>query len=156
MNFPSKNFSIKSLLSFLLLGISLSFFSCATLYDHYTFTETVETKVQVQNLIEQSATPYAENKSQINTFQNQLQKMLIYERAKGKNEITLKMWEFINNPNSSINKFLALWEEQNTLSPAFIEEFRAPITRIFDLMVAYENNKDKPTENALLQVLQTQ
>lgn len=156
MNFISKGPSIKYLLSFFLLGIALLSSSCATLYDHYTFTETVETKVQIQNLIDQSVTPYAENKLQINTFQNQLQKMLIYERAKGKNEITLKMWEFINNSNSSINKFLALWEEQNTLSPAFIEEFRAPITRIFDLMVAYENNKDKPTENVLLQVLQTQ
>ena len=156
MNFVKRSFTVTKLVAILLFHVAVLSTSCATVYDHYTFTETVETKVQAQNLIELAATPYADNKTQVVNFQNQLQKMLVYERAKSKNEVTLKMWEFINAPNSAINKFLSLWKEKETLSPTFIEEFQAPIARIFDLMVAYENKKDQPTENALLQLLQTQ
>ncbi|UZO82409.1 hypothetical protein NBT05_08025 [Aquimarina sp. ERC-38] len=155
MRHQAIRFTIRHFYFLLCISIHFLFFSCTTLYDHYTFTETIETKVQIENLIRQSVNSFSENKEQVTAFQNQLQKMLIYEKAKDKNEITIKMWEYINSPNSSVSKFLKLWEEKDTLSPAFTEEFKVPIQRIFDLMVAYENKKDQPTEDALQQILQT-
>lgn len=146
---------IKNKMLCVVLCVQLFFTSCATLYDHYTFTETVEAKLQAKSLITLSTQPYADHITEVESLKNQIEKMVIYERAKNRNEITLKMWEYINRPNSAIHKFIKLWKDKGTLSPAFAEEFVEPIEKTFDLMIDYEIKKDKQSENALLQLFQT-
>lgn len=135
---------------YIYLSLILILGSCSTsFYDHYSFTETLETKVQANSLIRQSINPYSENVQQVESFKGRLEKMVSYEKVKGKNEITVKMWEFVNNDKNSIHKFLKLWKEQETLSPAFTEEFSVSINQIFEKMIDYETKKDTQSENAL-------
>lgn len=75
--------------------------------------------------------------------------MVAYERMKDKNQITVKMWEYLNADNSTLHKFLDTWEDQGTLGTVFTEEFGPQISKAFDLMVDYENKKDKKSENAI-------
>lgn len=139
------------------LIIVISFFlinGCSpALYDHYTFTQTVAIKVQTESLIKQSNTIYENNTVAIEALKNQIYTMLIYEKSKAKNPINMKMWEILNNENSSIYKFLRLWKEKKTLSPAFTTEFSNQTNEIFDLMIKYELKKDKQSETALIELM---
>lgn len=141
---------MRNFLKCIYISLILLLGSCSTaFYDHYSYTETLETKVKANSLIRQSVNPYSENIEQVENFKGQLEKMISYEKVKGKNEITVRMWEFVNNDKNSIHKFLKLWEEQGTLSPAFTEEFRISINQVFDKMLDYETKKDTQSENAL-------
>lgn len=145
---------MKTKLKIYVLLASLFFASCASIYDHYTFTQTLETKVMVDNLFQKSITQqYADNTSNIDELQKQLQKMLLYEKTKNDNLITQKMWEVHTSKNSALQGFFAQWEEQGTMSEAFIDAFTPEISKSFDLMIDYEANKSKQTETLLSQVL---
>lgn len=146
---------MKTKITAILLFVSLVFSSCMSLYDHFTLTETVATKVQVESLLDNANTPYADNLAAVNALKVQMQKMLVYEQSKDKNVINRKMWEFMTREGSSVNSFLSTWESQGTMSPVFIDEFKPQITEMFDLMIDYESKKDKQAENALLQLLAT-
>ena len=131
--------------------------SCATsLYDHYTFTETITAKTEAESLIRQSVNSYQNYIPQIEAFKARVQKMSIYEREKDKNEITQKMWDYLNSEKSSLSKFLVLWEEKDSLNPAFTEEFSKQISSAFDLMIEYESKKSPESQSALQQLLTAQ
>ena len=127
---------------------------CASsLYDHFTFTETLETKVQAEALVQNASQPIAEFRPQIDQLQQQIDKMVLYETAKSKNPITLQMWKLLDKEDSALQQFLLLWEKQETLSPAFTKEYSLQLKTIFQLMIDYETKKDKSTEGALLKLL---
>lgn len=131
----------------LIIGIvALVMSSCASLYDHYTYTETIATKVQTLSLMEQSDEAYTTHKTAVIALQNQLQKMLMYEEGKAKNDITAQMWKVLNNEEKLIGSYLSLWEEKGTLSRIFINEATPQIEEAFDILIAYEEKKDKKTE----------
>ncbi|MEL6811903.1 MAG: hypothetical protein AAFP76_11255 [Bacteroidota bacterium] len=146
---------MKTKFNLLLLSLSLLCFSCASYYDHYTLTETVATKVMVESLFDKATTPYSENIESITELQQQLQKMLIYEKTKERNVIMQKMWGLLNSETSALQSFFTTWEAQGTMSSEFIEEFTPEISKQFDLMVDYESKKDKQAESALLQIINT-
>ena len=145
---------MKTLFRTVVLVLTILTTSCATtLYDHYTFTETLEAKAQTHGLIKLSESPFSEHVTEVALLKNRLDKMVAYERSKSKNPITIKMWEFLNKEDSSIHKFLKLWEEKGALSPALTEEFSKQTDEIFQLMIDYETKKDTESENALSRIL---
>ena len=125
----------------------------SSLYDHYTLTETLETKVQTESLIRQSVNPYPDYIAQVESLKGTIEKMVLYERSKSKNPITIKMWEHLNNDMSSVHQFLKLWKEKETLSLEFTEEFSKQTNEIFQLMIDYETKKDKASESALSKLI---
>ena len=137
-------------ISFMLGIVALVMSSCASLYDHYTYTETISTKVQALSLMNQSDEAYATHEASVIALQNQLQKMLMYEEEKSKNDITIQMWKILNNEEKLIGSYLSLWEEKGTLSRIFINEATPQIEEAFDILIAYEEKKDKKTEAAVI------
>jgi len=146
---------MKTKLKLIVLTVSLLFASCATYYDHYTLTETVQAKVMVDGLIKKSTEPFETHQMEVAQFKQQLQKMQLYERTKDKDPIMIQMWNLLNKEESAVQKFFATWEAQETMSVVFIEEFAPEINKMFDLMVEYESSKDTKAKNALQQILQT-
>lgn len=138
----------------LIIGIfALLISSCASLYDHYTYTETIATKVQALSLIDQSNEAFTNHDAEVTALRNQLQKMLAYEEGKSKNDITVKMWRLLNNEKKLIGSYLTLWEEKGTLSTVFISEAKPQIEEAFDILIAYEEKKDRKTENAITEFI---
>lgn len=145
---------MKTKLKMFVLFISLVFASCASYYDHYTFTKTLETKVMVENLLQRSATQqYSDNLTSVNELQQQLQTMLEYEQTKKDNIIMQKMWALHLAESSALQGFIKQWEEQGTMNQVFIDEFTPEVSRLFELMVDYEANKSKQSESLLNQAL---
>ena len=140
----------------LILGVvALTLSSCASLYDHYTYTETIATKIQTVSLVEQSNESYSLHASEVTALKNQLQKMLAYEEGKAKNDITVRMWRVLNNDEKLIKSYLSLWEEKGTLPPVFIGEAKPQIEEAFDILIAYEEKKDKKTEATIIDFIDT-
>lgn len=146
---------MKTKLKLLVITVSVLFASCATYYDHYTLTETVQAKVMADGLIKKSIEPYEIHRMEVTQFKQQLQKMQLYERTKDKDPIMIQMWNLLNKEESAVQKFFTTWETQETMSVVFIEEFAPEINKMFDLMVAYESSKDTKAKNALQELLQT-
>jgi len=132
-----------------LLTITL-FSSCASLYDPVTHAETVNTKSSALNLMDQSTSPFNNHTAEVAQFKQKLADRLNYEKTKPKNEITTKMWEVLNNDNKLIKSYLKLWEEKGTLSQFFIDEAKPQIGEAFDLLIEYEEKKDKTGSKPLL------
>lgn len=145
-----RTFKITLLLTVVMFAVT----SCATsLYNQYSFTKTLETKTEAITLIDVSDSPYAEHETEVKHLQNLLAQMVAYEQARERNEISAKMWQYLASDASSLQKFLKLWQEQNTMNAAFTEEFKPQIAHIFDLMADYESKKSKESESALLNLL---
>ncbi len=136
----------------LVLG-ALFFASCATYYDHYTLTQTVEAKAMMDSLIANATNDFADHETEVNAMKEQINKMVIYETAKDKDIIMLKMWQLLASENSAVQDFFETWESQGSMSEAFIPEFKPEINNLFDLMIDYESKKDKKAENALMGIL---
>lgn len=136
--------------SILVLFVLITSLQCAPLYDHYTYTETIETKISTISLMEQSVNPFEEHTKEVADLKNQIQKMIIYERGKKKNQITTKMWELLGSDNHLVGSYMILWEDKGTLNKDFVDQAIPQIETAYDLMLDYENNKDKESENALV------
>lgn len=143
---------IKNIISACLIAAFLT--ACSTtLYDHYSFTQTLEAKAKAISLINVSDQPYSNHAIAVQELENHIKMMRDYEQAKSKNDITIQMWQYLNSEQSAISGFIKLWEEQQTLSTPFKEEFRPQIERVFDLMADYETRKSKQSENLLLDLI---
>lgn len=137
---------------FILLCTVTTITSCtstSSLYDHYTYTETIEIKLQTLSLMDKSDDAFSTHENEAIALKNKLEKMLIYETGKGKNEITKKMWEVLNNDNKLVKSYLTLWEQKGSLNTAFIQEAKPQIEEAFNILIQYEEKKDPTNENAL-------
>ncbi len=140
--------------TFLTLFTGLILLSCGTsLYDHYSYTQTLETKAAAISLINVSDQNFEDHKAAAEALKSQIDLMLTYERAKSKNEITVQMWQYLQNEECSLQQFLKLWQQQGTLSPVFKEEYRPQVEKIFDLMANYETQKDAQSKSLLLDLI---
>ena len=63
------------------------------------------------------------------------------------------MWEYLNNDDSSLQQFLDLWEDNETLSPDFKQEYRPQIEELFELMADYEKTKSEQTKLKLIDLI---
>ncbi|WOD42845.1 hypothetical protein [Hwangdonia lutea] len=144
---------MKTLKKTFIAFMAVTLVSCTSLYDHFTYTETIQTKLDAISLIDKSDTPYSDSEVQITNLKNQMKKMVIYENGKDKNQLTTKMWELISSEKHLMGSYLKLWEEKESLNTAFKEEAKPQIEEAFNLMIFYEEKKDKQSQNALTQFI---
>ena len=128
---------------------ALLMMSCVSLYDHYTYTETIETKLQALTLMDSSDEEYSSHEAEVAALKNQIEKMLTYEKGKSKNVITIKMWEVLHNDKNLIGSYLKLWEQKGKLNPVFIDEAKPQIEEAFNILIQFEEKKDKTSEAIL-------
>ena len=93
--------------------------ACATIsnFDQQAYVYTTSVKVDALNLMDQATTDFAGHSKEVKELQTQLQKIYEYEKNRPKNEITLKQWDILLNPDGHLlGGFLKRWETQKTLS----------------------------------------
>ena len=140
--------SIKTQVLVLFTAVLVS--GCASLYDPVTYAETVNTKAAALNLMDQSTEPYNNHVTEVDQFKQKLADRLTYERAKKNNEITTQMWVILNDDDKLIKSYFKLWEEKGTLSSFFVNEAKPQISEAFDLLINYEEKKDKTGSQPLV------
>lgn len=143
---------------FILMLITAFLSSCSILktapYDQYSFQKTIEIKIDANQLIEKAENSYQDNIKEIEELQNEIAKIVEYEKYKPNNEITYKMWLLLSDKNKNLLAgFLKRWKEKDKLSPFFITEAKGQITEALNLLLEYENKKEPATKNQLLQLI---
>jgi len=140
--------------------MSIFLMSCEGLrtaaFDQYSYQKATEIKVETANLLENAVKPYAQHEEEVNALRTDLQKIIEYEKNKSYNDISLAMWEILSDEEKNLLAgLLKRWEEEQQLSPAFVQESKAQVMEAINLIIKYEAAKDKTTQAQLKQLIKT-
>ena len=140
------------------LALSLAITSCTAtktaLFDQYSYQKTTEIKVETIKLMDKATTPYSFNKTEVEAFVLNIEKLVEYEKNKLNNEITFEMWKVLTDKEKNLlSGFLKRWETKGTVSPVFLEESKKQVLDALDLLIQYETKKDKESKDALLNLI---
>lgn len=111
------------------------------------YQQAVQLKVQSLALLDKASEPYAGHADQAEVLRLELN--IAYEYAKGRpnNELSIRQWELMIDPERNLmGGLLSRWEQEGTLSPVFVQEFRGVVSDAFDSIIGLESGKIKPEE----------
>lgn len=126
-----------------------AFVGCATIssFDQQAYIYTTSVKVDALNVMDLATNNYATQSEKVKELQTQIQKIYEYEKNRPKNEITLKQWDILLNPEGHLlGGFIKRWETQNTLSKTFINETKKLVDKAFDQIAGLESKKIKASD----------
>ena len=129
--------------------IILSCLSCASIssFDQYAYAQTTSVKVDALNLMDMAIEDFSTHQASVNGFQTKLQKVYSYEKNRPKNEITIKLWDKIIDPNGHLlGGFINRWEKEKKLNSTFISEEKKLVDAAFDQIAGLESKKNKPKD----------
>jgi len=131
--------------------IILSCLSCASIssFDQYAYAQTTSVKVDALNLMDMAIEDFSTHQASVSGFQTKLQKVYSYEKNRPKNEITIKLWDKIIDPNGHLlGGFINRWEKEKKLNATFISEEKKLVDAAFDQIAGLESKKNKPKDIA--------
>jgi hypothetical protein len=124
------------------------------LYDQYSYDQTTAIKAESEKVMNQAITSYTNYQVEIEKLLLNCNTLLTYEKTKPNNEITINMWQLINNEEKNLlGGFLKRWKDKGSLSPFFLEESKKQVIDAFDLLRQYEMTKDKESETSILNLI---
>ncbi len=144
---------MKTLKTTFIAFIAVTIMSCSPLFDQVTYDKTNEIKTTTLELMDKSDTSFTDSEAEVTSLKNQMNEMVTYESGKKNNKITQKMWELIGSEKHFVGSYLKLWEDKGSLSPALKDPAKQQIEEAFNLMIGYEEEKDKTKKNALKEII---
>lgn len=133
----------------LISTVSFLFTECSNIseFSQYAYQQAVNLKVESLNLISYASEPFEEHSEEVSALKLELSKAVEFSRGRPDNEISTRQWEILIDDNRNLlGGVLKKWEEENTLSPVFIEEISMIISDAFDTIIGLESGKIKPSE----------
>ncbi|MDQ7916316.1 hypothetical protein RBU60_01915 [Mesonia sp. MT50] len=125
-------------------------------FDQYSYQKATEIKVEAANLLDSAVYPYAEHEQKVEKLREDLQKIIEYEKNKSYNDISLAMWQILSDEEKNLLAgLLKRWENQQQLSPAFVQESKAQVMEAINLIIKYEAAKDKTSKAQLQKLINT-
>lgn len=134
----------------LYIFISLLFTNCIStaIFDQHSFDNTISAKVETLGLMESATEDFSLHSEAVKEHLQELQKVYEYDKRRSDNDITTKMWEVILDENrNSVAGFLDRWKQKGTMNKAFIQEAAIQVEEAFDLLLDFENAKNKKETN---------
>ena len=122
---------------------------CATIsnFDQQAYIYTTSVKVDALNVMDLATNDYSARSKEVKELQTQLQKIYEYEKNRPKNEITLKQWDILLDPEGHLlGGFIKRWEMQKTLSKTFVIEAKKLVDKAFDQIAGLESKKIKASD----------
>ncbi len=143
---------------YILIFITTLFISCGSLktapFDQYSYQKTIEIKFDALDLIDKATSNYEDHKLEVQNLENEIEKILEYERYKPNNEITYEIWKILSNKEKNLlSAFFKRWKEKKTLNSFFIKEAKQQITEAMNILIQYEGKKEPEIKNQLLQII---
>ncbi|MEQ8523449.1 hypothetical protein [Gracilimonas sp.] len=116
-------------------------------FNETAYQQAVELKVRSMSLIDRADEPYSGHEEAAQQLKQDMLTAFEYAKGRPKNDISARQWEIMVDPDRNLmGGFLARWEEQQTLSPAFIGEYSGVVADAFDTIIGLESGKIKPGE----------
>ena len=143
---PSARFSKVTFAFFLVLFVNCSSISH---FDQYAYAQTTSIKVDALELMDLAVNDYNSLQTNDREFQTKLKKVYEYEKNRPKNDITIKLWDKLIDPNGHLlGGFLNRWKIEKKLNATFIEEEKKLVGKAFDQISGLESKKIKPSDLA--------
>jgi len=129
-----------------MLFVILTYVSCATISrsSQYAYTQTTSLKVDALAVMDLAKDDYSNHQQVILELQTNLQKIYEYEKNRPKNEISVKLWDKLLNPEGHLLVgFLIRWQKEQKLNETFITEEKKLVSDAFDVISGLESTKLK-------------
>lgn len=133
-------------LSVFLLIFSLS---CSTIskFSPKAYENAVSLKVEASKVMDFATEPFADHQEKVDALVMLIDKAYEYAKGLPKNEISTKQWKILKDPaRNLLGGFLERWEEESTLSPAFVKNAKDQVAKAFDTIIGLESGKIKPKD----------
>jgi len=130
----------------LLLGV---FTGCSTIatYDQEAYKNATSLKVDTLVVMSKANEALSSHSSEVAKLTIALDKAYEYDRNRPLNDITVKMWDKLRNPNGDLlGGFLREWKEDGPMLPKYVQHKKQQISEGFDTIIQLESGKMKPAE----------
>lgn len=118
--------------------------ACNTIstYDQIAYQNATSAKAETFALMDKATNSYSSEAKSVQDLQLTLSKAYEYDKGRPLNQITVKMWTILLDPNRDLlGGFLRDWKEDNTEPKAFIEAKKTQIGEGFDIISGLESAK---------------
>lgn len=136
--------------SLVLIAALLPLWACGPTISRFSpmaYERATSLKVESLAVMERASEPFERHAEAAGEIRASLDKAYEYARGRPGNAISTRMWEVVRDPERNLlGGFLARWERESRLSPAFIEEAQALVSDAFDSIIGLESGKLKPDE----------
>ena len=136
-------------LYFVIILLVLFFQSCSPLisvYDQYAYTQATSLKVDLQNLVKESAIiNYDDAKDNISKVNPELQKAFEYAKGRSKNSLSTSQYSILLSDTDFFKRFLNDWKVQKKEPEIAADEESVKIGQLMDKIIELENGKNKQT-----------
>ncbi len=139
----------KRILSLVTLVIMLNCTNCVSIssFDQYAYAQTTSVKVDGLNIMDLAKDDFSIHQAEVNEYRTKLRKVYEYEKNRPKNEITIKLWDKLLDPNGHLlGGFLDRWEKETKLGETFITEEKKVVDKAFDQIAGLESKKIKSSD----------
>jgi hypothetical protein len=150
MRIRSRDYRLQFLSGFI---ISILLWGCGNtiaLFDQYAYTQTTSIKIDVMNLMDKSNESYTTHLNDVNTVVSEVMKMKEYEKHRGNDLITYKMWNVLldsTGQKGMIGKYLVKWKADDKEHAAFITDAKGLVSQGFDYIAELESKKLKSSDS---------
>lgn len=115
-------------------------------YDQAAYQNATSLKAEMLALVEKGNARYKEHEQKLDTVLVEVDKAYEYAKGLPNNQITAEQWEILRNPEGHlIGGFVRTWQQQGTLSKAYVENKKKQLAQAFDYIICLEVNKKEPT-----------
>jgi len=133
------------------LFLTLLLAACSTIapYDQEAYKTATGLKVDALVVMSSATESYSSHRAEVARFRIALDKAYEYDRNRPLNEITIKLWDKLRNPDGDLlGGFLREWQEEGALRPKYVAHKKTQIAEGFDTLIQLESGKIKPAEAA--------
>lgn len=133
------------LIASLVLVLSLPSCTSISLFSATAYEQVTGLKGEALILIDKASEPFVQHQDEVEALMLKTEKAYEFARGRPKNAISTRQWEILKDPNRNLlGGFLKRWEENSTLSRAFIDEAKKLVAEAFDTIIGLESGKLRP------------
>lgn len=147
MNTPN---TLRPLLTAALPVFFLIIYGCSpsiSLFSEQAYQQAVTLKTTSLHFMDNAVEPYEQHADEARRLMLDIEKAYEYAKGRPDNELSTRQWEILKDPDRHLfGGFIQRWQDEGSLSPAFVREAKGIISDAFDTIIGLESGKIKPSE----------
>lgn len=115
-------------------------------FDQQAYQNAADVKAMTLAIVDRAGDRFSSRRAEVDALQAAIDKGSSYASAQPNNEIAVRAWSMIRNPQGgSVGGYLALWQAKGTLPPLVRNDKKRQLAAHVDYLVCIEANKQNPT-----------
>lgn len=123
--------------------------SCSTIstFDQKAYENATALKVDAKNTMAGATRSFSSQEAKVSSLQTSLEKAYEYDAGRPRNQMTVKMWGLLLNPQGDLlGGFVSEWKQSRQLKPKYVADKQVQVSRAFDTIIGLESGKIKTAD----------